>query len=443
MTETPDSTTISRKLQRIAKLSREMPGVALNTLSHVIDLDWLVEAWRRTRKDAAPGVDGTTAREYEVDLQGNLQRLLERAKSGSYRAPPVRRVHIAKSDSSETRPIGIPTLEDKILQRAVAMVLEAVYEQDFLSCSYGFRPGRSAHQALEALWKQTMDMGGGWVIDVDVRKFFDTLDHDHLKQILRRRVRDGVLLRLIAKWLRAGVLEDGSLSYPEAGTPQGGVISPLLANIYLHEVIDTWIEGMVRPVLQGEVALVRYADDLVLVLSHEDDARRVHATLPKRLAKYGLSIHPEKTRLLRFQRPAASAERCDEGSFDFLGFTHFWARSRKGRWVVKRRTAKARQTRALRAIRQWCRRCRHLPIEVQHRVLGAKVRGHLGYYGITANARRVQGYVREVRRTWRYWLDRRSQRARMTWERFVRLEQRYPLPSVVMVHSVYRTAATR
>jgi group II intron reverse transcriptase/maturase len=231
MTETPSSTNISTKLDRIAEQARQAPELAFTTLAHHIDIDWLREAYRRTRKDGATGVDGQTAAEYAANLESNLQSLLDRAKSGTYRAPAVRRVHIPKGDGSQTRPIGIPTFEDKVLQRAVAMVLEAVYEQDFFDGSYGFRPGRSAHQALEVLQHEAVCMAGGWVLEVDIRKFFDTLDHAHLRELLRRRVRDGVLLRLIGKWLNAGVMESGELSYPDAGTPQGGVVSPLLANV--------------------------------------------------------------------------------------------------------------------------------------------------------------------------------------------------------------------
>jgi len=226
MPGTPGPETISTRRQRIAKLARESPQIALTTLSHHIDIDWMLEAYRRTRKDGAVGVDGQTARDYAVDLEVNLQSLLDRAKSGCYQAPPVRRVHIPKGTGPETRPIGIPTFEDKILQRAVAMILESVYEQDFLDCSYGFRPGRSAHQALDALWHRLMEMNGGWVLEIDIRKFFDTLDHRHLQTILRQRVRDGVLLRLIGKWLNAGVWEDGGVTHPESGSPQGGVITP-------------------------------------------------------------------------------------------------------------------------------------------------------------------------------------------------------------------------
>jgi group II intron reverse transcriptase/maturase len=231
--------------------------MGFTSLNHHLDLRWLAEAYCRTRKDGAPGVDGQTADDYRQSLRDNLESLLDRAKSGTYRAPPVRRVRIPKGTGNETRPLGIPTLEDKILQRAVVMALEPIYEQDFRNCSYGFRPGRSAHQALQALWQQVMDLGGCWLVEVDIRKFFDTLDHACLRALLRQRVRDGVLLRLIDKWLSAGVLEDGELTYPEAGTPQGGVISPLLANVYLHYVLDVWFEKVVKPCLKGRASSIR------------------------------------------------------------------------------------------------------------------------------------------------------------------------------------------
>jgi group II intron reverse transcriptase/maturase len=303
MKETSSSESISTKLERIATLAKEGPQMAFTTLAHYIDLEWLAEAYRRTRKGGATGVDGQTAREYAENLEGNLQSLLDRAKSGTYRAPPVKRIHIPKADGAQTRPIGIPTFEDKVLQRAVAMVLEAVYEQDFLDCSYGFRPGRSAHQALEVLQNEAVRMGGGWILEVDIRKFFDTLEHSHLREILGRRVRDGVIMRLIGKWLKAGVMENGAVTHPGVGTPQGGVISPLLANVYLHEVLDAWFEREVGPRLKGRGLLLRYADDAVMLFSCEVDARRVMDVLPKRFGKYGLTLHPEKTRLVEFRRP--------------------------------------------------------------------------------------------------------------------------------------------
>jgi len=439
------------KLRRIAKLAREMPGVVLTTLAHHIDMDWMLEAYRRTRKDGAVGVDGQTAREYAANLEENLRSLIDRAKSGRYRAPSVRRVHIPKGKGRETRPLGIPTFEDKVLQRAVVMVLEAVYEEDFLDSSYGFRPGRSAHQALDVLWHELMDVAGGWVLEVDVRKFFDSVDRAHLRQFLRQRVRDGVLLRLIGKWLNAGVLESGNVSYPETGTPpegqvrrcsgrtwQGGVISPILANVFLHEVVDVWFEQQVKPRLKGRACLIRYADDMVMVFAREDDARRVLDVLPKRFEKYGLTLHPEKTRLVQFNRPRPNDRKGGPrgpraGTFDLLGFTHYWGKTRRGGWAVKRKTAADRFSRALRAIALWCRTNRHLKVREQWQALCRKVKGHFGYYGITGNREALDDFRYHVKRVWRKWLSRRSQTAHVAWDRFALLEQRYPLPPARLV----------
>lgn len=425
--EMPSSEEVSPKLERIAKLARQAPGMAITSLSHHIDVGWMREAYRRTRKDGAAGVDGQRAADYEAKLQENLQSLVDRAKSGTYRAPPVRRVHIPKGDGKETRPIGIPTLEDKVLQRAVTMALEAVYEQDFLDCSYGFRPGRSAHMALEALWRAVTSMGGGWVVEMDFRKFFDTLDHEQLRVILGQRVRDGVLTRLIGKWLNAGVLEGEVLTRPEEGTPQGGVISPLLANIYLHEVLDTWFERTVKPRLRGRAQVIRYADDAVMVFAEEADARRVLEVLAKRCGKYGLTLHPEKTRLVQFRSPARGDGQ-EPGVFDFLGFTHFWTRSLKGKWTVRRKTARGRFTAALRRVAHWCRDNRHLRIPEQHKMLAMKLRGHYAYYGIAGNYTGLGRFRHEVLRVWHYWLGRRSWAADKSWTWFHDLVKRHRLP---------------
>lgn len=430
---------VSTRLQRIAETARAAPELTFTTLAHHIDEDWLHEAFLRTRRDGAPGIDGSTAEQYAQRLEDNLVALRARLRSGDYHAPPVRRVHIPKGSGSETRPIGVPTFEDKVAQRAVAMVLEAIYEQDFHSFSYGFRPKRSAHQALDALRGSAMELHGGWVVEVDVRKCFDTIPHGTLMAVLGRRVRDGVLLRLIGKWLHAGVMERGRLHFPEAGTPQGGVISPLLANIFLHEVVDEWFVGEVRPRLRGRAALVRYADDMVFVFEREDDARRVLGVLPKRFGKYGLQLHPDKTRLVDFRRPrlrppsggdVASAP----GSFDFLGFTHHWARSRAGKWVVKLRTAKDRFRRALRRLHDFCRDRRHDPVQAQQRALNQKLRGHYAYFGVTANLDALTRLYRATRAAWRRWLNTRSQRARMTWARFYELLERLPLVPPRIAH---------
>jgi len=426
---------VSTKQQRIAELAKLAPQMGFTSLNHHLDLNWLIEACNRTRRDGAPGVDGQTGDDYGWHLVDNLTSLIDRAKSGTYFAPPVRRVPIPKGTGQETRPLGIPTLEDKILQRAVVMALEPIYEQDFLDCSFGFRPRRSAHRALQALWQQVMGQGGCWLLEVAIRKFYDSLDRAQLRTLLRQRVRDGVLLRLIDKWLKAGVLEDGDISYPEAGTPQGGVISPLLANVYLHYVLDVWFEQEVKPCLKGRAFLVRYADDFVMGFACEEDARRVLAVLPKRLGKYGLTTHPEKTRLLPFTRPggrppaAGSGAESQPGSFDFLGFTHYWGRSKAGNWVVKRKTAGSRFHRALKKIAEWCRLNRHLPIREQYEALCQKLRGHFAYYGgVIGNVRCQSRFRYEVMRLWRKWLSRRKRRGQLVWERFNRMLKSLRLP---------------
>lgn len=432
------SQTVYTGQTRIAELARQLPERRLVSLNHHLDLEWMLEACRRTRKDGAAGVDGVTWADYSRDLPSRLTDLLNRAKDGdSYRAPPVRRVLIPKGNG-ETRPLGIPTLEDKILQRAVAMALEPIYEQEFLDCSYGFRPGRSAHQALAAIWYKIMGTGGCWLIDADISKFFDTLDKTVLRDLLNRRVGDGVIRRLIGKWLSAGVLDHGVLSYPETGTPQGGVISPLLSNIYLHHVLDLWFERDVKPRLNGQGWLVRFADDFVMGFELQSDAMRVYEVLFKRFAKFGLGIHPTKTRLLPFFPPESSGGQ--RVAFDFLGFTHHWGLSRKGRPCVRRRTRCARLTRALDGVRAYCRENRTQPVRVQRDGLRARMLGHYAYYGITGNMRQLANYAHAVERIWHYWLNRRSSRRDLPWTRFAQLLVRLPLPRPRIVHSFYAYA---
>jgi RNA-directed DNA polymerase len=442
-----NSMNVSTKQERIAELAKRSPQMAFTSLAYLMDINWLMEAYRRTRKDGAVGVDGMTAVEYEQDLEGNLRRLLDRAKSGTYRAPPVRRVHIPKGGSTtETRLIGIPTLEDKVLQRAVVMLLEPIYEQDFLDCSYGFRPGRSAHQALESFRNQLMEIRGGWVLEVDIRKFFDNLDHGHLRKFLQLRVRDGVLLRLIGKWLKAGVMEEGSVSYPDAGSPQGGVVSPLLSNVFLHYVLDLWFEQEVRPRLRRRAFLIRYADDFVIGFRDHRDAQRVMEVVPKRFAKYGLTVHPTKTRLVPFCPPSSKTDnwgkpRRRPGTFDLLGFTHFWGRSQRGYWIIKCKTASDRFSRAVRSMDSWCRNHRHLSLSEQQQKLNAKLRGHYAYYGVTGNSAALSRFLHEVECRWRKWLSRRNCLGWLQWSLFQRLLTRYPLAPVCTLRSIYRCAA--
>jgi group II intron reverse transcriptase/maturase len=430
-----ESENVYTKQQRIAKHAVMHPQVSFTSLAYHVDLEWLREAYRRTRKDAAVGVDRMTAGEYEVNLDERLRNLLDRFKSGTYKAPPVRRVYIPKDEKGiEKRPIGIPTLEDKILQRAVVMLLEPLYETEFRNGSYGFRPGRSQHQALTALREAIRDVRGErWVLEIDIRKFFDTLKHEHLSAMLKRRVCDGVVIRVIGKWLKAGVMEGATVHYPEEGSPQGGVISPLLSNIYLHEVLDAWFEREIQPRLNGAAKMIRFADDAVIVFESKRDAERVHNVLPKRFAKYGLALHPEKTRLLSFGKPDTSGN--NPCTFDFLGFTHYWGRSRKGYWVVMRKTMKKRLRRAIVRVNQWCRVNRHEPLKEQWKTLCSKVRGHYQYYGVICNYRSLSNFLWVVKWSWRKWLGRRSEGKEMNWERFAKLLIRYPLPMPRICHS--------
>jgi RNA-directed DNA polymerase len=446
MAGTSSPITVSTKLQRIATLASEDPERVLTTLAHHIDMAFLKEAFRRTRKDGAAGVDGQTAQLYAEHLDENLESLLYRFKSGTYYAPPVRRVYIPKDDGKACRPIGIPSFEDKVLQRAVAMVLEAVYEQDFRDCSYGFRPKRSPHQALDAFWQQAMPMRGGWVIKIDIKSYFDTISHSKLRAILDQRVRDGVIRRTIDKWLKAGVLENGGVRYSDTGVPQGSGVSPILSNLFLHEVLDIWFEDVVRPRLEGDALLYRFADDAIILCARESDAHRLMAVLPKRFEKYGLRLHPEKTCVIRFTRPPYDGQphrRRDvtawPGSFDLLGFTLYWGKSRRGNWVVKRKTASDRLSRALKRINSWCREHRHAKIGWQHQKLVLKLRGHYAYYGVTTNQRSLAQFRHEVIRIWRKWLSRRSQRSLIPWDRFTELLKRYPLPPIKIVHSALKS----
>ena len=422
-TQEPDN--VSTTLQRIAALVRAHPDRAFVSLAHHIDLDWLYAAYRRTRKSGAVGVDGEDAAAFAEHLDDRLRALLEEAKSGQYRAPPVRRVHIPKGDGRQTRPIGIPTFADKVLQRAVAMVLEAVYEQDFHPDSYGFRPGRSAHQMLATLHDRLSGMGGGWVLELDIRSYFDTIDHTLLREFVQRRVRDGVITRLLGKWLKAGVMEEGQWYRPESGSPQGGVISPLLANIYLHYVLDEWFRDEVQPRLVGVSSMLRYADDAVLVFANESDARRVLAVLAKRFARFGLTLHPDKTRLVAFRPPGDGS---GGGSFDLLGFTHYWGKSRRGRWIIQRKTAKDRFRRTLKRLNDWCRHHRHWRLADQHRVLRQKLQGHWAYFGLSDNYRALASLHFHAQRLWVKWLGRRSQRGRLSWDRANHLLAAFVLP---------------
>jgi RNA-directed DNA polymerase len=401
-----------------------------------MDLDWMREAYRLTRKDGAPGIDGVTAPDYEANLEANLLDLLDRIKSGRYCAPPVRRAYIPKADGSQ-RALGIPTFEDKVAQRAVTMVLEAVYEQDFLPCSYGFRPGRSAHDALRKLRDDIWAKRLHWVVELDIRKYFDSIPHCQLRAFLDQRATDGVIRRMIDKWLKAGAVESGLLHRTTEGSPQGGVISPCLSNVFLHHVLDEWFESEVRSRLKGESTLVRFADDAVMAFDNIVDAKRVLAVLDKRFARYGLTLHIDKTRLVDFRPQKTEGTLRPETAgttFDFLGLTHVWGRSRNGKNMVRQVTAKSRFARAVAAVNNWCRHHRHWFICDQHRHLSTLMRGHFAYYGVGGNSRRLRWFANKVARIWRRWLSRRDREHVFSWTRFNEMLTRHPLPSPKIFH---------
>ena len=399
------------------------------SLHHLIDGDWMLEAYRRTRKDGATGIDGVTAADYEKALEANLDDLLSRIKSGRYVAPPVRRHYIPKADG-KTRPLGIPTFEDKVAQRAILMLLEPIYEADFVPFSFGFRPERSAHDALHAVRTGVMEQRHRWVIDADLKSYFDSISHTHLRSFLDLRIKDGVARRMIDKWLKAGVLEGGTVHRPVAGTPQGGVISPMLSNIFLHHVLDEWFEHVARPRLRGRCQLVRYADDFVIAFEDRHDGERVLDVLGKRLGRYGLTLHATKTRYVDFRpnRPKGRDGTAMATTFDFLGFTHVWGRSRRGRNLVRQITAKSRFARALKSVHEWCKSHRHWPMSAQHAYLCRVIRGHCAYYGLTGNSKRLSWFRRQVGRIWRTWLSRRDRLRRLNWDRMNEVLRRHPLP---------------
>jgi len=423
------------KQRRIANAAEKHAGESLTNVAQHIDVEWMYCAYEWTRKDGAAGIDGVTAAEYEVGLWEKLGNLVELLKSGTYRAPPVKRVYIPKAGSkTEKRPIGIPTYEDKILQRAIVMALEPIVEREFYDFSYGFRPGKSAHQAVERLWKESMGMNGGYVIDMDINKYFDTIDHGLLREMLSRRVSDGVITRVIGKWLNAGVIDGDKRLYPEKGTPQGGVISPLLSNLFLHEVLDDWFEKVVKPRMKGKAAMVRYADDAVIMCELKEDADRIFKVLGARFEKYGLKIHPEKTRLLDFTKPGEGQGK-GNSSFTFLGFTHYWKKSRKGNWMIGRKTDSKRFQRTIGAINAWCKANRHKPLQEQWKTLKSKMTGHYAYYGISLNSRSISEFYVRISSIWFKWLNRRGRKRSRSWESFLEYLKGWPLPKPKIMHS--------
>lgn len=416
-------------LARIEELAKQNPRLRFNSLAHLITVGELGYAFTRLRRNAAVGVDGVTVSQYEQGIERKLEELHERLKSGTYRHQPIRRVQIPKAPG-KTRPIGVSCVEDKLVQFSLCDVLGTIYEQDFYDCSYGFRPGRSAHDALRAIDRMAMQGEAKWVLEADIQAFFDSVDRKALMEMLSRRVADGRLLRLVGKCLHVGVLDGEEYSEPEIGTAQGSVISPLLGNTYLHYVLDEWFHEEVLPRLRGKARLIRYADDFVIGFERKDDAERVMEVLPRRMKNYGLTLHPDKTRLVPFERPAkgARSDKTKSGTFDFLGFTVHWRGTRRGGWVLGMRTRKARLQKAVQAVYEFCRSHRHERVEEQHKALRQRLQGHINYFGVNGNGAALNRVLKAAENAWHKWLNRRSQRARMSWERFRRLLKAFPLP---------------
>jgi RNA-directed DNA polymerase len=425
-----DRARMSTELDRIVELARGQKAVPFTSIAHLLTVAALDRAYHSLRKEASAGVDGVTYAEYGAHARENLPQRHRRLTSGQYRAQPLRRVYIPK-EAGAPRPIAIPAVEDKNVQRAVLERLNAIYEQDFLGCSYGFRPGRSAQAALDEIGRVLRRRPVRYVLEADIGAYFDTIVRSQLMEWIEKRVRDGSILRLSGKWIHAGVLEDGRLLVTETGVGQGQVISPLLANIYLHYVLDEWFEGVVKPRLRGEAYEIRYADDFILCFQYREDAERVLAVLGKRFAKYGLRLHPDKTRLLEVGREALRqwevAGGPKPGTFDFLGFTHICRRSRRGHFTIHVRTMRKRLRRSLRRASAWCQRHRHDPIVEQRRALNAMRRGHNQYYGRATNFGQLLAFYRGVRQTWRKWLNRRTRGKTLPWRVYEKLLVAYPL----------------
>ncbi len=406
MDNTQRLTNTSTKQQWIAEQARKHLERVLSSLHPVMNIDWLREAYKRARQDGAVGVDGVTAQACTEDLEANQLDLLKRIKSGSYQAPPVRRHWIPKGDGS-SRGLGIPTFEDKVAQRAILMVLEAIYEQDFLSCSYGFRPDRGGHGARDAIRTGIMAERCRFVIDADISKYLDSIEHGQLRAFLDLRIKDGVIRRMIDKWLKTGILDPGFLKRSESGTPQGGVVNPCLSDIFLHHVLDRWHKQEVKPRLRRRSCLVRHADDFVLLFELGHEAGRVLEVLAKQFDRFGLTLHPVKTRFLDF-RPPQGKDATGNENVGFPGFTHVWGRSWKGYRVLCQVTSKVRFASAIKTVYQWCKWNRHrLLIEQQEHLLRV-IRSHCAYYGITGNMKRLSMFRYQVLQGWRKALSRRS-----------------------------------
>jgi group II intron reverse transcriptase/maturase len=416
---------------QIAERAKKYPDAVLTNLHHFIDEAMLQESFDALNKRGASGVDGETWQDYNEQRGERIPRLLTAFKSGQYRAPHIRRVYIPKGDGKQ-RPLGLPTVEDKILQTAVNTVLTPIYEQVFYETSYGFRPGKSQHQALGRLFDEVSFGGKRYIIDADMQNYFGSIQHQHLREFLSRRIRDKVTERILGKWLKAGIMEEGQVTYPKEGTPQGGSISPLLSNVYLHYALDEWFHEQVRPLLRGSGTLIRFADDFLLLFNNKEDAIRVLKVLPKRLGKFGLTLHPEKTRLIDLEDGKGGGPRV----FDFLGFTHYMGKSRKGRTILKRKTSSKKLRMGLKRMEEWIKLNRHRPVKEIIALINPKLRGHFAYYGINFNSKRLETFYLGVKRMLFKWLNRRGGKRVWSWEDFAKLiTVWFPLEKPRIYHS--------
>ena len=404
---------MSTKEEQITERAKKHRNEALTNLNQFIDLELLDESFHKLNKKSRGGVDGIVWEQYEPRLSSRLPELLGEFKSGRYKAPAIRRVYIPKG-TKDKRPLGIPTVEDKILQESVRHVVEPIYETEFKEFSFGYRKGRSAHDTVNYLFREVSFKGLRYIIDADLKSYFESIDHGFLREFLARRVTDGVVRKMIDKWLKAGILEDKTLYYPDKGTPQGGVVSPLLSNVYLHYVLDCWFSEEIQPLLYGRSCIVRYADDFILGFSDERDVKRVMNVLPKRLEKYNLCLNREKTKIIHLE----NNDRHGSRSFDFLGFTHYLGKSMKGKTVLKRKTSKKKLNIAVKKIAIWIKDNRHIPLKDLIKSVNMKLRGHYGYYGITFNSRSLSIFYRETEKILHKWINRRGGKAVWQWDTF-------------------------